>query len=359
VQRASSKIGGLAIEMCSKCHNKLIEALLEIPSIDDPATRMDLLANIPDSPSFDHHYNNPRTDLSRIVSALSPLTVKTTGEKLLKIFIENAKSRVSKLTLSDRLEKLYQQYEQCPSKSQELASKSEGPSPAYHLCEPHYFDLDRMVKEFLRKVLEGQEVVGFAIPCDYSKFPEIFCTRIEDAFRKEEAFKGIVDIRTPCSLKYDSVDRLIDEIKRIKFKNPHRYIFIPLKLEYVDKEFLQFSWQKIYNEFHISTQHILIVIMMGKANCVFPESMTPLIPSFTEEDAYYWILRVCARSRWPSEHVKARWKAHMLKVCLVADLLEMESTYTHIDEVRSILQDEADLSFDDFFYLLEQRSVYL
>jgi hypothetical protein len=344
--------------MCSECHNKLIEALLEISGMDDFATRMDLLTGIPDSQNFNQHQDNARTHLSQIVKALAQLTMKT-GGKPLKILIGNAKSRVANHTLSDRLEELYQQYEQCPSKSQELANKSEGPSPAYHLCEPHYFDLDRMVQEFLRKVLEGQEVVGFAIPCDYSKFPEIFCKRIEDAFRKEEAFKEIVDIRKICSLKYDSIDKLVDEIKRIKFKNLHRYIFIPMKLEYTQKEFIQLLWQRIHDEFHISTQHILIVMMMGKSNCVFPESMSPLIPLFTEDDAYHWILKVCARSRWSSEHIKAKWKAHMLKVCLVADVLDMESTYTHIDEVRSILQDEADLSFDDFFYLLEKRSVYL
>src|SRR5581483_7549521 len=94
-----------------KTINKLIDALLAVPDIDDPATRAAVLATIPNHQNFPRDYDNARNDLLLIVSALAPLTDRYTGEKLLKIFIENVQSRVRSLTLYDRLEQLYHQYE--------------------------------------------------------------------------------------------------------------------------------------------------------------------------------------------------------------------------------------------------------
>src|SRR5581483_1665291 len=102
--------------MCHKCHRELVDALLEVPGIDDPATRTALLANIPNRQSFMRNHNSTYDDLSLLVSALFSSTDRRTGEKLLKIFIENTKARVAGITLYDRLEHLYLQYEQCNAK---------------------------------------------------------------------------------------------------------------------------------------------------------------------------------------------------------------------------------------------------
>src|SRR5260370_19771237 len=242
--------------MCNKCHNELIDALLSIPGMDDFDTRMDLLANIPNSPNFKQHQNNARTHISQLVEALANLTLKA-GKRALEIFIENAQARVAGHTLSEQLGQLYHQYEQCPLKnhmpgleSRTLVNEGKIPTPAYHLCTPHQFDLERLVQEFLQKVLESQGVVGFAIRCDYSKFLEIFRMRIENACRNDNTFKDIIDFRRPSTSIYDSIDKRIDEIKEIKFKNPHRYIFVPINLSHADKEFPERFWCRIYDEFY-------------------------------------------------------------------------------------------------------------
>lgn len=318
--------------------------------MDDPGTRRSLLVGIPNSPSFDHN-NIPQTDLSLMVNQLSPLATET-GEKLLRIFIENAKARVRKTSLYNELENFYLQYEQCISKDQLV-------SPAYHLCEPHHFDLEPLEETFLKKVRESEEIVGFAIPCDYSNFFEIFHTRLKDTIREHKTFKGMINIRRPYVLKYDSIQGIITDIKKLQSENLPKYIYIPVKLGNIgiDKDLPRIFWQAIRQDAPIHANYVIIVALMGRSNCVFPEDMVPLIPSFKEDDAQEWVLDVGTRLGWSHQHVKAQWKDHMLRTCLSQGILDIETTYLYINEVKSIIQDKAEISFDDFISQIKNRSL--
>src|SRR5581483_8922922 len=353
--------------MCRTCFTQLITTLQDMPDIGNPATRTALLATIPNHHSLRRDYNNTINDLSWIVEDLASLTDRDTNEKLLKIFIENAKDRVKDLTLEGQLKNDYQKYELCLSKHQEpttangkITTKRLGPrlSPAYQLCEPQHFDLKPLVDTFLAAVRENQKIVGFAIACDYDNFLPIFRKRLEYAIRGDPVFKGMFFyMERPYTLKYETIKNIIDDIKNKKSSIPYRYIYISIRAENTNIETLIDFLEKMYNGFDADTQHVLVVVMKGKSNSTFPESMIPLMPSFMENDAHDWIWGVAIRLGWPPELVKAQWKEHMLNICRVGDKLDMDITYRYINEVKLILKSEAKPPFEDFFCLLEERSI--
>lgn len=228
------------------------------------------------------------------------------------------------------------------------------------LLNHQHFDLDPLVDTFFKIVRESQGVVCFAIPCDYSEFLKIFCHRIEEELEHLPEFVENFDAQRSFILHYRFIDELINDINNIKYDNSHRYIPINIKLGKANKELTKLFWQRVYQEFHMLQDHVIIIIVMGGSDYPFPEDMVRLTPLFTEDDVEHWQLRIGTLQRWPPNHVKEHWKPRMLQESAWEENeLDMELIYGHMDKVKGILLDNpAGFSFEEFFDQLKGRHLY-
>jgi hypothetical protein len=88
-------------------HIELVKLVLQIPGIEDPGTRLDLLRGIPNPQSFQRNYANVYTDISHLIDQLTKLRLRS-GEPAILIFIDNAILRVQDTTTEDQLKVLRQ-----------------------------------------------------------------------------------------------------------------------------------------------------------------------------------------------------------------------------------------------------------
>lgn len=248
-------------------------------------------------------------------------------------------------------------FEERKTSIQELKKEQAVTEPSYRALNQYYFDLEALIEQSLSE-LDGQRgLVGLAVPCDDDAFQENFCQRLKD-----EIGRSNIQIKRPLALNplVNSVERAVRVIKGYKQILQIGEIICPIQVQVFDpnSSIPDKFWQIISAEFENTSEHRLIMLMVGSEDSVFPKGVIKIeAPKFTTTHVHRWVVKVTKYQGW-AEQVIGQWKQHMIAGCCLDDpksgLLDIRYVYDYLDYTMQLLQGSH--SAEAFLQELEQRS---
>ncbi|MEM9927856.1 MAG: effector-associated domain EAD1-containing protein, partial [Cyanobacteria bacterium P01_D01_bin.50] len=238
---------------------------------------------------------------------------------------------------NSQLKPFCQQY----SRSQSTENKK------WHLLNPCQFDLSQLVTESLNYLYHsnGNKLLGIAVPCNESDFPNYFCQRLIYKLRDTK----IQYLKAPITInpRLSNINGLIYLIEK-NIKSLQEFdIILRVQIDSCPENYkkLEQFWQEISNEkFQKNIKKRLIITMFCNERNIFPKTVEVIEgPKFQSGDVYDWVIEVARNLEW-SNDVTQQWTKKFIDDCCYPNadskkqLLDIQNVYFHIVRAIDILR---------------------
>jgi hypothetical protein len=280
-----------------------------------------------------------------------------TKDQRISLLIEHAKTRLRIPDLLNCISEInYNAYTQFSSDLYIINDQENSlsrTSNTYQFPSVSSFDLNEIIKQSSRIVIQTKGLVALPISCRDNYFITHFCERL-----KQELGRMNTEVGNPILLNYKTnIGRIVEIIRGHQKRINNKNIIFPLNIEMSDPNstILNDLWIELQKLFQDELNHSIVVAMFGDRDYVFPSEVPQIDPpSFEYFDVFQWIRSVTEAKGW-TEVVRDKWTDQVVARSTDShpDLLDVNLLYYHLEDTFAWLQQNPLMSQQDFLQYLE------